>query len=141
MSDGEQRPATDTPGVGADQSMEIVLPSGCGNAPRMLVVAEFVTNWARGDTDAMAEWLADDATWSIIGEQTHTGVGSSQHTGPRVTAQRLEVLSIVTHGRLASCDGYLEAGATRISFSHVFRFTGVAKSAKIAELRTYRIEA
>lgn len=120
--------------------MKINLPADCGNAPRMIIVGEFVVNWAKGDTDAVAEWLCDDASWSLVGEGTHIGPDSSREAGPRIGAERLEVLSIVTHGRLASCDGYLEAGTTRIAFSHVFRFAGASRSAKVAELRTYSVE-
>ena len=49
------------------------------------------------------------------------------------------VQSIVTHGRLASCDGYLQNGPDRTPFSHAIRFAGATKSAKIAEIRTYMI--
>lgn len=119
--------------------MEITLPADCGNAPRTIIVGEFVVNWAKGDTGAVAEWLGDDASWALVGEDTHLGPEGASATGPHLDAERLEVLSIVTHGRLASCDGYLEAGTTRIDFSHVFRFAGASKTAKIAELRTYSI--
>ena len=45
----------------------------------------------------------------------------------------------MTHGRLASCDGYLQNGPDRTPFSHAIRFAGATKSAKIAEIRTYMI--
>ncbi|PFG30084.1 hypothetical protein [Paramicrobacterium agarici] len=120
--------------------MEINLPSDCGNAPRTIIVGEFVAKWAQGESDAVAEWLADEARWSIVGEGTHLGPRGSREAIPRITAERLDVLSIVAHGRFASCDGYLEAGTTRIAFSHVFRFAGASKSAKVAELRTYLVQ-
>lgn len=120
--------------------MDIELPADCGNAPRMVVVGDFVTNWANGDTDAVSAWLSNDVTWTMVGAETYTGPGSAQDAAPRIRVERLVVQSIVTHGRLASCDGYLRAGATRIAFSHAIRFAGASKSAKIAELRTYCIE-
>ncbi|HIW30781.1 MAG TPA: hypothetical protein H9987_12375 [Candidatus Luteococcus avicola] len=52
----------------------------------------------------------------------------------------MEVISVVTHGRRASCDGYLEAGGMRVRFSHAFRFVSTPKTAMIAELRRYCIE-
>lgn len=120
--------------------MEINLPSDCGNSPRMSIVGELVSSWAKGAADAVGEWLADDVTWSLIGGDTHVGLGSAQTAGPPILAERVEVLSIVTHGRLASCDGYLESGTTRVAFSHVFPFVGVSKTAKIAEIRTFIVE-
>lgn len=120
--------------------MEISLPSDCGNAPRMLIVSEFISNWAKGDSSAVAEWLSDDANWVVIGEGSHTGPDSATRTVPHIIPERVEVLSIVTHGRHASCDGYLEVGTNRVHFSHMFRFKSAAKTAKIAEIRTYSIK-
>ncbi|WP_258934340.1 hypothetical protein [Nesterenkonia pannonica] len=48
-------------------------------------------------------------------------------------------MSIITHGLLASCDGYVETASGRIAFSHVFRFASTSKAAKIREVRTYLI--
>lgn len=119
--------------------LEISLPADCGNAPRMVIVGDFVANWAKGNAAAVAEWLSDDISWTVVGDDTHTGSYSSLETTPPIHAERVEVLSIMTHGRLASCDGYLEAKKTRTYFSHVFRFASTAKTAKIAELRSYLI--
>ena len=120
--------------------MEISFPAGCGNSPRIDIVSEFVANWAKGDAAAVAEWLSEDASWVVVGGESHTGPDSSQLTSPPFEAERMEVLSIVTHGRFASCDGYLEAGTARLGFSHVFRFAGAAKTARIVQIRSYRIE-
>lgn len=120
--------------------MDIELPADCGNAPRMVIVSDFIAHWARGDTDAVSEWLSDDASWTIVGTGAYTGPGAAQAAAPSIRADRLVMHSIVTHGRLASCDGYLETGTARVAFSHAIRFAGAAKSAKIAELRTYCIE-
>lgn len=120
--------------------MDIELPTDCGNAPRMVIVSDFVSHWASRDMDAVSEWLSDDVSWTIVGTGPHTGPDSARAAAPSIRVDRLVVQSIVTHGRLASCDGYLETGKKRIAFSHAIRFAGAAKSAKIAELRTYCIE-
>lgn len=120
--------------------MDIELPADCGNAPRIVIVSDFVTSWASGDSDAVSAWLSDDISWTIVGADTHTGPDCARDAAPRIRIERLVVRSIVTHGRLASCDGYLQAGHTRIDFSHAIRFAGASKTAKIAELRTYCIE-
>lgn len=120
--------------------MEIDLPTDCGNAPRMVIVGDFVANWAGGDADAVAEWLSDDVSWTLVGTDTYAGPDSSRAVWRRERPDRLVVQSILTHGRLASCDGYLETGTTRTAFSHAIRFAGAAKSAKVAEVRTYCID-
>lgn len=120
--------------------MEIKLPTDCGNAPRIGIVGDFAMNWATRDTEASSEWLAEDTTWTLIGGDTYSGPEAAREASPPFSPERVEVISIITHGRLASCDGYLEAGGKRISFSHVFRFASTSKTAKIAELRSYCLE-
>lgn len=117
--------------------MEIILPTDCGNSPRLLLVGEFVVNWACGHEEAVAPWLADDATWKLIGGAEDDAAAGGRIPWAPITADRIEILSTVTHGRLAACDGFLTSSAGRVDFAHMLRFTGAAKSARIAEMRTY----
>lgn len=119
--------------------MEVKLPSDCGNAPRIGIVGDFAVNWAKGNNEAVSECLADDAIWVLVGVDTHRGPGAAAKSGPPIEPVRLEVVSIITHGRLASCDGYLESEGERVAFSHVFRFASTSKTAKLAEVRSYYI--
>ncbi|MEZ5085050.1 MAG: hypothetical protein R2722_01945 [Tessaracoccus sp.] len=120
--------------------MEIKLPSDCGNAPRIGIVGDFAVSWAKADEAAISDWLADDANWMLIGGDTLSGPEAARKASPPFTPERVEIISVITHGRLASCDGYLEAEGKRIHFSHAFRFASTSKTAKIAELRSYCIE-
>lgn len=120
--------------------MRIKLPTDCGNAPRIAILGDFITNWAQGDTDAVAEWLTDDATWSLAGERTHSGQDLVDRVRPGVSPEYLEVTSIITHGRLTSCDGFIQTGSARMYFSHVFRFASTSKTAKVKDARSYYIE-
>lgn len=120
--------------------MEITLPTDCGNAPRIGIVGDFAVNWAMGNAEAVSDALADDATWTIAGD-THSGPEAAREVGPPFSPKRVRLFSVITHGRLASCDGYLEAEGRRIDFSHALRFASTSKTAKIAELRSYCIEA
>lgn len=119
--------------------MDITLPSDCGNSPRLGIVGQFTVNWVNGDVNAIREWLSADATWRLIG--TLGAEESAGESGPPFAPERARITSVITHGRLASCDGYLEAGERRMDFSHVFRFASTARSAKIVELRSYCIES
>lgn len=120
--------------------MEIKLPTDCGNAPRIGIVGDFAVNWAKGDAESLSDWLAADARWALVGGDTHRGPEAAGEASPSFSPERVEVTSIITHGRLASCDGYLEAGGRRLGFSHALRFATTSKTAKIAELRSYCIE-
>lgn len=120
--------------------MKVTLPSDCGNAPRLQIVAEIAQYWAAADAALLAPWLSEDAHWSVVGGGAVTGCAEAAQQSPPVAPQRLEVTSVITHGRLASCDGLLDDGDRSFAFSHVLRFTGTTKTAKVAEVRTYLIE-
>lgn len=120
--------------------MQIELPADCGNAPRIGIVADFAVNWAKGDAEGVSEWLADTVSWTLVGQSVHSGPESALEVKPPFSPQRVKLISIITHGRLASCDGYLEADGRRLVFSHVFRFASTSKTAKIAQMRSYCID-
>lgn len=125
--------------------MKTVLPTDCGNAPRIAIVGEFVTNWAKRDAEAMAAWLTDDVDWTVAGREAASDEAASDEAAadfacPSSTSDYLEVNTIITHGRLASCDGFVDSEPGRVHFSHVFRFASTSKAAKIKEARTYLIE-
>ncbi|MFC6383621.1 hypothetical protein ACFP47_06050 [Nesterenkonia lacusekhoensis] len=117
--------------------MKTVLPTDCGNAPRIAIVGEFVTNWAKRDAEAMAAWLTDDVDWTVAGREAASDEAAADFACPSSTSDYLEVNTIITHGRLASCDGFVDSESGRVHFSHVFRFASTSKAAKIKEARTY----
>lgn len=117
--------------------MAITLPDDCGNSPRIGIVGEFVTAWATGDP-GFRQRLHDDHTWTI--HTSDTGLrGDDGGGGAFAPATDGEVLSIVTHGRLASCDGWFDSDGTRMKFSHAIRFASTSKAATIVEIRSYLI--
>ena len=120
--------------------MEIVFPADCGNSPRITTVSEFSARWAAADADALAEWLAEGAQWMSVGVP-ETASPAATRPRPPFEPDYVEILSAVSHGRFAACDGYLTLDGRRADFCHVFRFTGAAKTARIAEIRTYLVEA
>ncbi len=119
--------------------IDIKLPADCGNSPRLNIVGDFAASWAIGDEAAIARWLADDVVWTLVRDGTYSGSSAASKTKPPFKPKRVEITAVITHGRLASCDGYLEAGSKRVDFSHVFRFASTSKTAKIVELRSYCI--
>lgn len=120
--------------------MKISLPNDCGNAPRIAIVGEFVATWATRDTEAMATWLTDDSTWRVAGREAASAAVVTNFACPDVLPHLLEVNTIITHGRRASCDGFVDSEAGRMHFSHVFKFASTSKTAKIREAQTYLVE-
>lgn len=117
--------------------MQVTIPDGCGNAPRQQIVADFVTAWASGDVSGVAEWLSDTVSWNFVGDRELVGGEVASESMLDWEPERLNITSLITHGRLASCDGVAEGNGHRLAFSHVFRFASTGKAAKIAELRSY----
>ncbi len=124
-----------------ERAMEIKLPTDCGNAPRIGIVGDFAVAWAKGDEEAVSTWLTDEANWTLVGGDIHRGPEAAGKVSPAFKPERVEIVSVITHGRRASCDGYLEAGGKRMDFSHTLRFATASKTAKIAEIRSYCITA
>jgi hypothetical protein len=83
--------------------------------------------------------LTDDATWTVVGREPTGDGGTADAVCPTSTSTALDVSSIITHGRLASCDGFVDSESGRTHFSHVFRFASTSKTAKIREVRSYLV--
>ena len=121
--------------------MEVVCSVNCDNSPRMALVRDFAIEWARHNADALHAWLANDARWRIVGDG-HDGDGDDPPLRlPPVEPETLEIFTVMSHGKVASCNGMLVSGPTRIDFCHVFRFTGATKTAKVAEITSYHIQS
>src|SRR5690625_4082037 len=84
--------------------MQITRRSDCGKAPGIAIVGEFAAKWAAGEATAVAEWLTDDASWSLIGAGTHSGPEAAEQAIPR-----------------------------RMGCSHALRVASTSKTAKLAE--------
>ncbi|MGO1480005.1 MAG: hypothetical protein ACTHWF_02665 [Brachybacterium sp.] len=114
--------------------MEIKIPEDCGNSPRMTIVADIAAAWANGEEATVREWLRGDAVWTLVGSDSPAADG---YVPTPVDADSGEILTVLNHGRLAACDGYVVSGGERIDFCHMIRFAGTTKTAKVREIRTY----
>jgi hypothetical protein len=122
------------------EHVRITLPSACGNSPRITIVGELVARWANRDAEAPAVRAAEDVRWTIDGREAGHSPGAVEHAFPDGPVDLLEVASIITHGRLASCDGIIESSSGRLSFSHVFRSAGASRTTRITEVRSYVVD-
>jgi len=58
----------------------------------------------------------------------------------QAAVDELHIATVLTHGTDCAADGWvIGADGTTTRFCHILVFAGHAKSAKIKELRTYRI--
>lgn len=112
------------------------MPDGCGNAPRVRIVADILTHWARGEAQELTPWLGADFRWTRIDAAGEHEL-AVRHAVPTEAPDSLEFLTIITHGPTAACDGVLTYDGAVVGFSHVVRFAGAGKSAPVVRIRSY----
>ncbi|MGO3148018.1 MAG: hypothetical protein ACTIJ6_10110 [Leucobacter sp.] len=116
--------------------MKITIPEDCGNSPRMDIISQASVEWAAGNTELLQSRLTDEFRWVLVGSN-----GGEDNVIPQLPgdAESIEIHTTINHGKAAACEGFMRIGNTRVDFCHIFYFTGAAKSAKIAEVRTFLI--
>lgn len=119
--------------------MKTTLPVDCENSPGTTLIIRVVTHWAAGEAASMVEFLTDDIAWKIVGNEHVYGKKDLGELVPSSDVEALNVTSIVTHGRLGSCDGYLKSSSGYVAFSHIFRFGSGTERSAIKAARTYLI--
>lgn len=125
--------------------MDLHLPAGCGNAPRVGIVADVVAAWASNDGAALGAALDPEATWSVAGCDAAARAGLATVLSEIIPAEaapgeaaQLDFSDIITHGRLASCLGTLTlSSGVALEFSHHVRFRSTGKTAPVVSVRTF----
>ncbi|MGO2052814.1 hypothetical protein ACT3UD_05905 [Glutamicibacter sp. 287] len=122
-------------------AMQVSYPENCGNAPRHLVIQEVIVALHGRDLDHLRLWLTEDIEWEIVGFETLHGIDAlCSWVMISGDTKSLEFKSVLTHGREGSTDGNITNGQDiSAAFSHVLRFTGAAKTARIKSARSYLV--
>lgn len=111
----------------------------CGNAPRKEVLRDLVVALAERDGETVAALVGEDVEWNLVGDTVVRGREAVRAWAADLPeAKEVAFGALITHGREAGVDGMIEAAdGTRHAFCHVLRFPGTARTAKIAEIRSY----
>lgn len=116
-------------------------PDDCKNAPRKLVIRDFLVAFYQRDVDSLRAMLREDIRWEIVGSEAFDDL--DQVLGwvqQQAAVDELHITSVITHGTDCAADGWIiGADGTTTRFCHILVFAGHTKSAKIKTLRTYRI--
>ncbi|MGP5195759.1 nuclear transport factor 2 family protein [Arthrobacter rhombi] len=114
----------------------------CGNSPRKEILRDLMVALAQRDVEHLDVVLAEDVSWTVVGERTETGREAAREMAlalPEV--DELTFGTFLTHGRGAGVDGVLRlADGTETAFCHVLRFKSTAKTAKVANINSYLIK-
>jgi len=122
---------------------KIIVEEDCGNAPKRLLLKELNIAFARGDSEKILSFVADDIVWESVGEKQLKGIENFRKELESMKQMEVEVLkieNIITHGWLASANGeiYLKNGR-KFAFCDVYIFNSAAKTAKIKAIKSYSI--
>lgn len=123
--------------------MKIIVQENCENAPRKEILRDLIIAIVEKDTQTILDYVDENMTHVEIGKPEVRGVEGFLERIGQVIAGRvleLEILHIITHGKLASVNGRVETIDRReFHFSITFEFKGAAKTAKVKEMTSYII--
>lgn len=130
--------------MGQQHSLQVIdAPKDCGNAPRKMVIRDFLVALYQQDDADVAAALRDNVRWEVIGSTVQEGldeVGDWVRQQP--PAAELHIATVLTHGTDCAADGrVVHVDGSTTHFSHMLFFTGHTKTAKIKKLRSYLIRA
>lgn len=106
------------------------------------LLENFNKAFARSDSDFILDNVADDITWTIIGDKTVEGKEAFSEALKKMVVDEpmdLTINHIITHGKAASVNGEMKAsGGVVYAFCDVYKFSGF-KNPKITEMTSYAI--
>lgn len=123
--------------------VNLCVAADCGNAPKRLVLRDYVLAVAERDVDAIAAALADDVVWEIVGRSTtmKDDFASTVDQLFKGAVDTLSIESILTHGKEGCVAGTMVlADGRSIRFCDVYLFNGHSKTAKIKKITSYLID-
>ncbi|WP_079476314.1 hypothetical protein [Marinococcus halophilus] len=125
---------------------KIIIPEGCGNAPRKQIVIDFTVAVLKQRIEIIKQYSDESITWyQLKDKQKIEGRGSliaALQNENRAGIDCIEIYQVITHGKFASINGLISlTDDTKIDFCEVYVFSSTAKSGKIREIKSYRLES
>lgn len=123
--------------------VKVVCDEDCGNAPKKVLIRDFITAIARGDQDFVQGNVTNEIVWEVVGKAKIKGVevyleSLSQHPLQEPNRKDVVIRNIITHGNVASANGTISANKKIVDFCEVYHFSGF-KNAKIKAITSYII--
>ncbi|TNE80821.1 MAG: nuclear transport factor 2 family protein [Bacteroidetes bacterium] len=120
--------------------MKITLHTNCGNSPKMELVKKLTVYFAAYDLDQIFDYLSDDISWTLVGEDTIQGKVLFKEELQKMSgnkATHLTIHSIVTHGKEGAVHGFMQMeDGHEYSFADFYEFTS-AKGNKVKSIVSY----
>lgn len=122
--------------------MQTNIPAYCGNSPKMQLIVDFNLAFAKASTAEVLEYLHPDIHWEMIGDKLlegHDAIAAFITKNANLQVKSWTITSVLSHGKLAACQGSMEIGRQTIHFADFYEFASHAAKAKIISIKTLAI--
>ena len=121
----------------------ITVKPDCSNAPRKVLLRDFISAFALADVDAILAPMSDDIVWNLVGDAVIEGkenVRKLLKGMENAGTSDLVIETIITHGLDAAVNGVIKSNSGQShAFCDVVQFDGEA-GMKIKTMTSYSIE-
>lgn len=124
--------------------MEIIIPKDCGNAPRKMIIIDFIVACLNGEREILAGYSIDTVEWHDVKENRRV-IGLKKmidkiEKNKLADVQKLCIEHVITHGKLAAIHGeIIYTQGNKTPFCIILEFSSAGKSGKIKRVKSYVI--
>lgn len=119
--------------------VNIICAEDCGNAPKKILIRDFITALAISDQEFISNHITDHFRWEKVGVKQILGKLDYLQSLSATDISEVLIKNIITHGNTGAANGTIILGSTSIAFCNVYLFTS-SKNAKIKEITSYEIQ-
>lgn len=115
------------------------IPEMCNDSPRRRLIVELNIGFAEGNAAKVMPFLSNTIIWEMADGKILNGFEEVSGFLQRITQQtagKLIIKNIVTHGKMAACNGILKFKDREVRFADFYEFTS-AGSATIKRITSY----
>lgn len=127
--------------------MKTHIPDTCGNSPRSLLAIEIAVNLAANEHDKIAQFLAEDFSWSVAGSgevllKPELNNFMEKANQSKAFIDRIDILTSISHGKYAAVSSRVHMLNGHVFNSHdLYEFTGAGRSAKLLKVTSYTVDS
>lgn len=119
--------------------MNLIIPKDCDNAPKKKIIAEFIRYFYMNDSDKLEELLTEGFIFHRVGIGIIDSISDLKNYSSAVkNPEEVEIISLITHGKLAACDLILKNSNQIYQIAYIFKFQSAAKN-YISRISEYKI--
>jgi len=122
---------------------KITININCDNSPKMGIIRDFNTAFAKNDIETTLIYLEENVVWEIVGDYRQEGIDQVREMLKTYTetAAEMSLTSIITHGDEGAAEGVIIMGnGDTYRFCDVYKFSSHSASAKLKSVTSYVVK-